>query len=786
MCNSPQDRNSTLGGLPLSQYKGNQQSSKIHSPPASLAKILSFLQQRLKMEGVFGQDIHFGRFSSPVDHSNLRFPPFAKSDSLGVKTVQPRIFQPPVELVAEDVDTNYTRNNLDHHTNLFEEQALIVRRGQQFEINILFNQEMSPYKHLIYVKFEIGDHASTIKGTKVILPPVMGVETDWKMEVMPFSGHKVPVSITPPSDCIVGRFRMTIGIETPFNEILWQPGTVTDVYILFNPWLKEDIVHLPSERERNEYVLEQAGCIYNGTAVNPSPVPWNFGQFQQGILTACLEILDDSNISITNRGDAVIVVRMGSALMNSQDDNGVLVGNWSGRYRGGTPPLSWIGSTEILRQYHRKKHPVRYAQCWVYAGVFNTFLRCLGIPARVITNYRSAHDNDGNLKTDIILTRTYEFDRARTRDSLWNYHCWNECYMDRNDLPNGLGGWQVVDSTPQETSDGMYRCGPSSVEAIKHGLICYPFDARFVFAEVNSDIVFHAPGPTGRLEVIFVDRTTVGWKLVTKEIGRRAPADITNQYKFREGTVESEMTVKNAEQYGCRRKGPYAPPSDVELKVEVSPALVYEGFKVTLHLTNLSSSSRTIDLYVSGNVVYYTGVHSTQFKFQNLQAALTGWETATQTLAIDSSEYEGKLVDQGMLLFFIVGNVKETNKALITTKVVNMETPKLTIMVSENPMVGDVMTIRIEFKNSSSHDLEDTYLHLEIAGVWVFAPKTYKKILSNTTVTWVESFVPRRATRALVIASLYSSPLPPVYTEEEIHIRENAVQPELYPFPGIF
>lgn len=35
-----------------------------------------------------------------------------------------------------------------------------------------------------------------------------------------------------------------------------------------------------------------------------------------------------------------------------------------------------------------------------------------------------------------------------------NYHCWNECYMTRPDLPTGFGGWQVVDATPQETSDG--------------------------------------------------------------------------------------------------------------------------------------------------------------------------------------------------------------------------------------------------------------------------------------------------------------------------------------------
>lgn len=85
--------------------------------------------------------------------------------------------------------------------------------------------------------------------------------------------------------------------------------------------------------------------------------------------------------------------------------------------------------------------------------------------------------------------------------------------MVRPDLPPGLEGWQVVDATPQETSDGTterqmdrsvdgwtdrqdkrasvfsfaghYRCGPASVIAIKEGLLCHPFDSCFVFAEVS-------------------------------------------------------------------------------------------------------------------------------------------------------------------------------------------------------------------------------------------------------------------------------------------------------------
>lgn len=58
--------------------------------------------------------------------------------------------------------------------------------------------------------------------------------------------------------------------------------------------------------------------------------------------------------------------------INSQDDNGVLVGNWSDDYSMGKAPTSWTGSVKILLQYVNTGVPVCYAQCWVFAGVFNT------------------------------------------------------------------------------------------------------------------------------------------------------------------------------------------------------------------------------------------------------------------------------------------------------------------------------------------------------------------------------------------------------------------------------
>lgn len=49
----------------------------------------------------------------------------------------------------------------------------------------------------------------------------------------------------------------------------------------------------------------------------------------------------------------------------------------------------------------------------------STVLRCLGVPARVITNYNSAHDVDGNLSVDYLLDANLDSTDTRRQDSKW-------------------------------------------------------------------------------------------------------------------------------------------------------------------------------------------------------------------------------------------------------------------------------------------------------------------------------------------------------------------------------
>uniref|UniRef100_A0A8C2CFF1 protein-glutamine gamma-glutamyltransferase n=1 Tax=Cyprinus carpio TaxID=7962 RepID=A0A8C2CFF1_CYPCA len=469
----------------------------------------------------------------------------------------------------------------------------------------------------------LGPSPQYSKGTYIPVFPTEERQSVWRGRIVETSDNVITMGITTSPECIVGKYMIYVSVVTPYGIRRTRREPKSDIYILFNPWSPADPVFLDDEEEREECIMNELGIIYHGTYDDVSERAWNYGQFEFGVLDACLFIMDKADMPLSNRGDVIKVTRVASAMLNSRDDDGVLVGNWSGDYTYGVPPTSWTGSVEILLDYAGSRGtPVCYAQCWVYAAVFNTFLRCLGIPGRVVTNFFSAHDNDGNLKMDIILDENGKLDRNRTKDSIWNYHCWNECFMARSDLPPGFGGWQVVDATPQETSDGMFRCGPASVAAVKHGQICYPFDAPFVFAEVNSDVIFYRRQKDGTLEAVKVNQTHVGRMVLTKAVLHDGRRDITDHYKFPEGSPEERRVLEKAEEFGCQREKASVPQGDVEVEIPNLDVRVGDNFDVTLQFKNNSDQRRSADVYITGTVVYYTGVPSAEVLFKTPKVKL--------------------------------------------------------------------------------------------------------------------------------------------------------------------
>ena len=112
---------------------------------------------------------------------------------------------------------------------------------------------------------------------------------------------------------------------------------------------------MPNAKERNEYVENDAGKVYKGTYKHFNGTPWIFGQFEESVLPACCLLLDNSGLNSGERGDPVKVSRAISAMVNSNDDSGVLIGKWGAPYDDGTAPWDWSGSVPILEEYMKNK-----------------------------------------------------------------------------------------------------------------------------------------------------------------------------------------------------------------------------------------------------------------------------------------------------------------------------------------------------------------------------------------------------------------------------------------------
>ncbi|XP_040839960.1 coagulation factor XIII A chain [Ochotona curzoniae] len=680
-----------------------------------------------------------------------------------------------VHLFKDRWDTN----KIDHHTDKYDSNKLIVRRGQAFYVQIDFNRPYDPTRDFFRVEYVIGRYPQENKGTYIPVPIVSELQHGkWGAKVIMREDRSVRLSIQSAPDCIVGKFRMYVAVWTPYGILRTLRNPETDTYILFNPWCEEDSVYLDDEKEKEEYVLNDIGVIFYGDVGNIKSRSWSYGQFEEDILDACLYVMDRAQMDLSGRGNPIKVSRVGSAMINAKDDEGVIVGSWDNTYAYGVPPSAWTGSVDILLEYRSSGNPVRYGQCWVFAGVFNTFLRCLGIPARVITNYFSAHDNNANLQMDIFLEEDGNVSSKLTKDSVWNYHCWNEAWMTRPDLPVGFGGWQAVDSTPQENSDGMYRCGPASVQAIKHGHVCFQFDAPFVFAEVNSDLVYITAKKDGTHVIEAVDTRHIGRLIVTKQIGGDGISDITDTYKFQEGREEERLALETALMYGAKKAlstdSTIKSKSDVSMNFEVENAVLGKDFKLTISFQNNSPNHYTISAYVSGNIVFYTGVSKAVFKNETFSVVLEPRSFKTEEVLVRAGEYMGQLLEQASLHFFVTARVNETKDVLADQRSVMLTIPKVVIKVRGTPEVGSDMVFTVEFTNPLKETLQNVWLYVEGPGVMRPKKKLFREVRPNATVQWEEVFRPWVSGPRKLIASMTSDSLRHVYGELDLQIRRQS------------
>ncbi|KAK7115372.1 hypothetical protein V1264_001249 [Littorina saxatilis] len=631
------------------------------------------------------------------------------------------------------VDFLVPENVKQHHTDEFDitelsRPKLVVRRGQPFNIRITFNRAYNTQKDDLRLVFEIGDQPKPSKGTHVeFILSDKDVKGEWGAAIKDPSSNKTVINIavfTPP-DCIVGvwKFKVDVVKKTDNRTSVFRYNHKDPIYMLFNPWCREDTVFLENESHRNAYVMEDKGKIYAGTYNSISAKPWVFGQFSGNVLDCCMHLLDICELNLAVRGNPIPVCRKLSAMVNSNDDGGVLTGNWSGEYSGGKSPLSWTGSAMILEQYYEQKYSVQFGQCWVFSGVLTTVLRALGIPARSVTNFASAHDVDTSITIDLHFGDDGYPLEELNEDSIWNFHVWNEAWMARSDLPSGYGGWQALDATPQETSDGVMCCGPCPVHAIKEGEVNLPYDGPFVFAEVNADKVYWMIQKDGTNKRVHIQQNAVGKFISTMSL-RGEREDVTKHYKHPEDTNEERTAVLRANRVGARgdsgRNAYETGPEDVKFELDFDAENTYVGsdFVVKVRCSNTGKEQRHVAGVLCASTMYYTGVVADEVGKKPFQGViLKPGETKEVVLTVGPETYSRRLKDCCMLAVSVMARVKETDQVFTKKDDMRLRKPHLVIKATNESRVGQELELHVSFTNPMHTTLTDCVLELEATGI---------------------------------------------------------------------
>lgn len=658
-------------------------------------------------------------------------------------------------LQLESIDWQSLNNNVQHRTAEMGGQRLIVRRGQPFAITLHFSSRgCQPGVDTLQLIAETGPVPELQSGTRAVFlvgRGQSGSRSAWRAAYISKGSHSVNIALLAPATAPIGQYQLKIRLDSSCGETSFYH--LGEFILLFNPWSPDDDVYLESEAERQEYVLNEEGLIYQGNKNWIHPSPWNYGQFEEEVVDICLKLLDrslnflqDPARDVSLRSSAAYVSRVLSAMINSNDDNGVLLGNWSEDYSGGVRPTEWSSSVAILRQWdHTGGHPVRYGQCWVFAGVLCTVMRCLGIPCRVVTNFDSGHEKDGNLIIDVFYDQTGQLLPRESRDSIWNFHVWNECWMVRQDLPPGYDGWQVLDATPQEQSGGLYCCGPAPVKAIRDGEVRLQYDAPFVFSMVNADRVAWLLYGT-RKEKLHWDASAVGNHISTKRVGSNEREDITGAYKHREGSMEERQvflkaltqrqplsntlrtrngTLPAALQFGPGRSAPSSrrdeevplqPPTALRLRLVESPE-IGQDVCLTLHVLNLEPAYKELKLSLSAQSLLHNGTPLSPFWQDTLYLSFSPNEEKLIPWRLSYEQYGKHLGEDKQIHVTAMGEERSSWKKTLAEKTITIACPTIAIKVLAPVVVNQAVLLQLDFANPLSHPVSGCVLIVEGSGL---------------------------------------------------------------------
>ncbi|EFX86941.1 hypothetical protein DAPPUDRAFT_192601 [Daphnia pulex] len=710
-----------------------------------------------------------------------------------------------VELFSRD---NAREHRTDRYEMVFDNGRVIIIQMMRLLANFPFfmairmkDRNFDPRRDILRASFTFGPNPQVTKGTKVVLPFRMNqrefsrAPQKWDMRLHQQEGFNITFQVHIPANALVGLWRVNIETTTT------TPGARVDefrfkddIYILFNPFCRDDPVYLDNEELRREYLMNETGKVFVGTHHRPKGRRWVYGQFSDVALPAAQLLLEQSGLNPTERGNPVQVVRAIASIINANEGFGLLEGKWEGSFEDGVCPWVWTGSNKIFEHYLRNgSKPVKYGQCWVFAAVATSIFRALGIPSRPVTNFVSARDTNHTLSVDkyfdIFGDEMKGGPDGDNQDAVWNFHAWTEVWMSRPDLQANCNGWQAIDPTPPphfwQKNTGAFRRGPSSVESVRRGEVGFAFDTPYLFAEVNAEVSHFQEDETSHwgYRKIHVNNYQVGRMILTKrpgaddDVSDADAEDITSLYKNPDGISAAERVSAMNAARSVERTQPMFDNRPVNEDVyfdliEQEKVAWGQPFNLQVLVQNRSQEMRTITTILSANSVYYTGVTARRLGRSDRQFVLQPGGRETLQVRISWDEYRDKIVDYGHIKIFAMASVQETKQSWSEEDDFQLEKPKLDVQIRGNPQVGQDCFATFSFMNPVSVTLTECEFTFE--GPGLVRPQTvkYRDVKPGEMISFAQKFIPRFNGERKLVATFNSRELGDIVGSRPIHVRD--------------
>ncbi|KAJ7338643.1 hypothetical protein JRQ81_012545, partial [Phrynocephalus forsythii] len=643
-------------------------------------------------------------------------------------------------LQVKNIDLNCAQNCIKHSTQFFTGDKLIVRRGQPFGFYVHFqNREWDADKDKITFTIETGPKPCDSLGTKSVFP--LGGNPDkshWTACYKLHNGRCLNVSVFPPVNACIGCYSLTMHLISCDHT---YTQTLGDFYVLFNPWCSDDQVYLDSQAEREEYVLNENGILFQGLPKHITAHPWHFGQFQDDILDICLKILDvstnflrDPAMDCSYRNDPVYISRVLNAMIGCHKKKSILRLPSSNNYLQGVNPLSWNGSVPILRQwYHSKCKPIKYGHCETFASVMCTVMRCLGIPSRVVTGYYCPM----NAADSLIVQEVFDYTgkTLNGKEHVWVHHCWNESWMVRKDLHQSVGDWQYLNPTPIETSKGPVCSGPIWVKDIKDGNVDTDSDGHRVFCMLNARRSAWVSQSKGKKTKLHCNTRMFGQCITTKSVGTSyGLEDVTNSYKHELGSVQEKAALHRA----YRKINPQylnATNSEIDkdiasnrnrslkdtgliMKFTMANCPVYgQDVQINWVLENMGSEIKDKKFNLSAQGMMYNGCVFDQLWKENMHVTLGPGEVKTILLVIPYENYGPHLCDYNILRLVAISMPEPKGEIMMLERDVLIDSLPVEIKLLDHPTLNTPCSTEVTFCNPLNEDLKNCVLNLEGYGL---------------------------------------------------------------------